>query len=94
MLRVMTSSAEEEIHGAKTIDLSEVKTMTREETDRLAEEHFVEAYANLKECNCAEEHRLHVALSETRARPIVYAPEHIGIKGARCATFDRCRERS
>jgi hypothetical protein len=78
--------------GQNTIDLSEVTMMTKEETNRFAEEHFVEAYANLAECNCAEEHRLHVALSETRARPIVYAPEHIGIKGARCATFGRCRE--
>ncbi len=64
---------------------------TRADTNRFAEENFVEAPANLSECRCGDEHRLHVALSETRARPVVYAPEHIGIKGARCATFGRCR---
>jgi hypothetical protein len=56
-----------------------------------AEKHFVEAVANLEQCKCMDEHRLHVALSETRARPGVYAPDHIGIKGARCATFGRCK---
>lgn len=54
-----------------------------------AEEHFVNAPANLNECMCAEEHRLHVALSETRARPVVYSPDHIGIKNAYCAVFNR-----
>jgi hypothetical protein len=54
-----------------------------------AEEHFVEAPANVKECACADEHRLHVALSETRARPVVYSPDHIGIKDAYCAVFNR-----
>jgi len=65
--------------------------ITRAETNKLAEEHFVEAYANLEECRCVDEHRLHVALAETRARPVIFAPDYIGIKGARCATFGRCR---
>ncbi len=56
---------------------------------KLAEDHYVEAYANLDECACKDEHRLHVALAENRARPIVYTPEHIGIKGAGCATWGR-----
>ncbi len=41
---------------------------------KLAEDNYVEAYANLNECACSEEHRLHVALAETRARPIVFTP--------------------
>jgi hypothetical protein len=49
----------------------------------------VEAYANLPGCACGEGHRLHVALSETRARPVVYAPDHVGIEKAYCATFNR-----
>lgn len=55
------------------------------------EEDYVEAPANLRQCTCGEEHRLHIALSETRARPAVYTPDHAGIKNARCATFGRCR---
>jgi hypothetical protein len=54
-----------------------------------AEEMFVDAYANLSDCTCAEGLHLHMALSETRARPLVYAPDHIGIKNAYCATFGR-----
>jgi len=61
--------------------------------DRLAEEHFVDSYANLSECRCQDQHRLHVALSEGRARPIVFAPDHKGIHDAYCATFGRrCKE--
>jgi hypothetical protein len=55
------------------------------------EDRYVEAPANLRQCTCGEEHRLHIALSETRARPAVYTPDHAGIKNARCATFGRCR---
>jgi hypothetical protein len=55
------------------------------------DEDYVEAPANLTQCVCGEEHRLHIALSETRARPSVYTPDHAGIKNARCATFGRCR---
>jgi hypothetical protein len=68
---------------------------TRERTDsrvqELAEENFVEAPANLGECMCGEEHRLHVALSEQRGRPVLFSPDHKGIDNARCATFGRCR---
>ncbi len=52
---------------------------------------YVEAPANLRQCTCGEEHRLHMALSETRARPVVFTPDHAGVKNARCATFGRCR---
>jgi hypothetical protein len=56
------------------------------------EDTFVEAPANLSECSCASEHRLHVALSETRARPVVFAPDYTGLKDAYCETFGRrCR---
>jgi hypothetical protein len=55
------------------------------------EQNYVEAPANLLQCTCGEEHRLHVALSETRARPVVFTPDHVGIKNARCATFGRCK---
>lgn len=55
----------------------------------LAEEHFVEAYANLDECVCAGEHALHVALSEQRGTPRNFAPDHKGIEKAYCGTFGR-----
>ena len=55
----------------------------------LAERHYVEAYANSGDCACPDEHRLHVALAETRARPIVFTPEHVGMKNAYCETFGR-----
>ncbi len=68
---------------------------TRERIDfkvgDLAEANFVEAPANLGECVCTEEHRLHVALSEQRGRPVLFSPDHKGIKNARCATFGRCK---
>jgi|GEM_PF-872667 len=57
--------------------------------NRLAEEHFVEAYANLDECTCADEHRLHVALSEQRGTPKIFAPDHIGLENAYCETYGR-----
>jgi len=57
----------------------------------LAEMNFVEAPANLSECRCSNEHNLHVALSEQRSNPAIFSPEHVGMKGARCATFGRCR---
>ncbi len=50
---------------------------------------YVEAPANLSGCICIEEHRLHMALSETRARPVVYTPDHKGISDAYCSTFGR-----
>ncbi len=56
-----------------------------------AEDNFVEAYANLNECSCRDEHRLHVALSEQRGNPKIFSPDHRPIKGAYCATHDRCR---
>jgi hypothetical protein len=59
------------------------------DVQKLAQEHFVEAYANIPGCACGEGHRLHVALSETRARPVVYAPDHVGIDKAYCATHGR-----
>ena len=59
------------------------------DVQKLAQDHFIEAYVNLPGCACGEGHRLHVALSETRARPVVYAPDHVGIKKAYCATHGR-----
>lgn len=56
-----------------------------------AEENFVEAPANLNECACRNEHRLHVALSEQRGNPIIFSPDHAPLKGAYCATHGRCR---
>ncbi|MEW6349823.1 MAG: hypothetical protein AB1646_12225 [Thermodesulfobacteriota bacterium] len=56
---------------------------------RSMEKNYVEAPANLSGCECSDEHRLHMALSETRARPIVFTPEHKGIGEAYCATFGR-----
>jgi hypothetical protein len=57
--------------------------------EELAEKNFVEAYANLSECKCTDEHRLHVALSEQRGNPKLFAPEHKGIGQAYCGTFGR-----
>lgn len=54
-----------------------------------AENNFVEAYANLRECRCTDEHRLHVALSEQRGNPKLFSPDHKGIGKAYCDTFDR-----
>lgn len=66
---------------------------TRETADldvrELAEDHFVEAYANLSDCTCMDEHRLHVALSEQRGTPKIFAPDHIGVGNAYCETFGR-----
>lgn len=59
--------------------------------ERIAEESYVEASASLGDCVCGNERRLHVALSEQRTRPGVFAPEFGGVKKARCATFGRCR---
>ncbi|HTY25830.1 MAG TPA: hypothetical protein VMC85_22065 [Desulfomonilaceae bacterium] len=56
---------------------------------RLAEENFVEAPANLSDCTCAEEHHLHVALSEQRGRPQIFSPDHVGMNKAYCATHGR-----
>jgi hypothetical protein len=67
------------------------KERIRFDVKRRQEEDYIEAPANLNQCVCEEEHRLHIALSETRARPAVYTPGHAGIKNARCATFGRCR---
>ena len=58
----------------------------------IGEQGYIEAVANLPECTCAEEHRLHIALAETRARLVIYAPDYVGVENARCATFGRCRE--
>lgn len=56
-----------------------------------AEDSYREAPANLGECMCGAEHRLHVALAEQRTRPGVFAPDFSGVKNARCATFGRCK---
>ena len=59
---------------------------------RLAEENYVEAPANLSDCMCADEHRLHVALSEQRGTPKIFSPGHRGLGNAYCETFGRrCR---
>jgi hypothetical protein len=54
-----------------------------------AEQNFVDAYANLSECACTEEHRLHVALSEQRGTPMLFTPEHKGISRAYCSVHGR-----
>jgi hypothetical protein len=59
--------------------------------ERIAETSYVEASANLDECVCGNERRLHVALSEQSTRPGVFAPDFGGVKNARCATFGRCK---
>ncbi|AFM26557.1 hypothetical protein [Desulfomonile tiedjei] len=58
---------------------------------KLAEENFVEAPANLGDCVCDDERKLRMALSELRFRPEIFSTDHIGIKGAYCATHDRCK---
>jgi hypothetical protein len=68
-----------------------METTTGSDFEKLVEQHYVEAYASFGECVCTDERRLHVALSETRATAKVFAPDHIGIPGARCATFGRCK---
>ena len=69
----------------------DTKERTYSNVQEMAEANFVEAVANLSECTCGEEHRLHVALSEQRGRPVLFSPDHKGIDNARCATFGRCR---
>ena len=59
------------------------------DVEQLAEDHYVEAPANLSGCQCENEHRLHVALSEQRGRPVLFAPDHKGVKTAYCATHGR-----
>jgi hypothetical protein len=54
-----------------------------------AEKNFVDAYANLEECTCSDEHRLQVALSEQRGTPLLFTPEHKGIKQAYCSVHGR-----
>jgi hypothetical protein len=56
---------------------------------KLAEDHYVEAVANLEDCACKDEQRLHIALSEQRYRPEIFMPDHRPIKGAMCATSGR-----
>ncbi len=56
---------------------------------QLAEDHYIEAPANLTGCQCEDEHRLHIALSEQRGRPALFSPDHKGITTAYCATFGR-----
>jgi len=70
-------------------DISESKKSSS--VSESAEENYVEAYANLRECSCSDEHRLHVALSEQRSRPDIFAPDHKPLKGAYCAVHDRCK---
>lgn len=62
-----------------------------DKTRELGERNYVEAVANLGECICDEEHKLHIALAEQRTRPSVFFPDFNGVKNARCATFGRCR---
>jgi len=65
------------------------KEMSSSDVVKLAEDHYVEAVANLKECACRDEQRLHIALSEQRYRPEIFMPDHRPIKGAQCATSGR-----
>lgn len=68
---------------------------TRKSSDldvrELAEENYVEAPANLSECFCPDEHNLRIALSEQHTRPGIFVPDHIGLDGAFCATYGRCK---
>jgi hypothetical protein len=59
------------------------------DVEQLAEDHYVEAPANLPGCQCADEHRLHVALSEQRGRPAIFSPDHKALKNAYCETYGR-----
>jgi hypothetical protein len=55
-----------------------------------AMDNFVDSVADLEECNCADQLNLRVALSEQRSGLSgIFMPDHKGIEGARCATFDR-----
>jgi hypothetical protein len=57
--------------------------------ERLAEEHYVEAPAELSGCKCSVGRRLSVALSEQRGKPELFSPDHKGISNAYCATHGR-----
>ena len=57
--------------------------------EELAEEHYVAPSAELGACDCPEEHRLSVALSEQRGRARLFQPDHKGIDHAYCTTFGR-----
>jgi hypothetical protein len=60
---------------------------------KFAMDNFVDSVSNLEECNCADQQNLRVALSEQKFRPEIFSPDHVGIEGARCATFNRsCKE--
>jgi len=65
------------------------KTGNELNVERLAEEHFVEAAAELSGCKCSAGRRLSIALSEQRGRPEIFAPDHKGIADAYCATHGR-----
>jgi hypothetical protein len=55
-----------------------------------AMDNFVDSVADLEECNCSDQLNLRVALSEQRSGLSgIFMPDHKGIEGARCATFDR-----
>ncbi len=66
-----------------------MKTFERSDVIESAEENFVDAYSSVSNCMCSEGRHLQIALSEQRTRPIVYAPGHMGLTNAYCATFDR-----
>ncbi len=69
----------------KDVEISSV------DVKKVAEAHYMEAPAKLSECSCASEHNLHVALSEQRGSPKIFAPTHIGLKNSYCETFGRCK---
>jgi len=58
----------------------------------LAERNYVEAPANLSECFCPDEHNLHIALSEQHTSSEIFQPDHVGLEGAYCATYGRCKQ--
>lgn len=62
---------------------------TRTSVRDFAEESFVEANTRQSECFCAEEHALHVALSQQRGSAENFRPGYSGAKNAYCATYNR-----
>lgn len=68
-----------------------MRKSTCDTTRCCGERNYVEAVANLGECVCDDERRLRIALTEQRIRPSVFFPDYIGVEGARCATFGRCK---
>ncbi len=55
----------------------------------LGEESYVDPAVKIDGCDCPEQHRLFIALSERRGRPELFCPTHKGINKSYCATFGR-----